>query len=1184
MSVNNQDKSSSILSLAEILGIVIVFSFVLYLLFPKDNIDQIIEEKSKNTNLSINYLESMLLYYPDNYRIKKILIQNYEYAGELKKALQLNIELLKKTSDKERLLLLYKTEYLLMKEIYFKNENKSLLKQLKAKLYAYFQYTKGNRDYTFFFAESTQIDFQKLKYVSLKGFLKERPELINYDFEKDAFIQALSLGYEEEAYDYLLRLLEYPEFEDGLNAYALSVLLEHENYAKVKEITIEKFLKAKSTEEKIKYFNILIHAIINQKTDSRKEVLALIKMYEESSDFNTFDVHFLIKSLLEVGEVNASALLTQKAFVLNKEAFNEDVSELAVQSLIYAQKLESALEVALFAKEKFDKQYWLDKSIQLSLWLGQESEVIHLTIEGYRKYDDLKYEHYILTKSTLDNAYEILGEIYKNQIRAGDFSAIKKVAEYYEYTGEIDKGEKYFLTLSQKIKNKKIAKQSILFSYKNSHYKKALALYSKFQKKYGEDQALQALAVEKLMTLKKFKKAYVYSKTLKKDKRFYDLEWRERKYSTVFTRLWNLEKKNQLSTEKYSQLITLEEALNQGKRLPYLYEKLWNKTNNKIYLTTLFYHYLEEKNLTKIGNLLSRLKKKDRDIFNKNVQYHIALANYFSEKKEIGKAKNEFLEALALNILDASTHQTYLWFLLENELISPLKKEIRLLSKNKKLQKKVAFPSVVGALKLQQSDKALRWLKPLLKDFDNIEYQVVYADLLEFQDRVEGAKQVRLKLFKRLNEMLNANPKLLKDKAFARVYLGLTLRYGSRVEKYAIFSKQFKSVFSKEELLEMKISFYAYRQNSEKVHQLLSQNNIDIPWLNLYLAMSFGDKKEAQKLLLRDKDILPFRDRVVASLDIGDRMGAYTLVFKGMEENSRDIELFKLYNEMIHNDYPKTKISSAYKQLTENLFAIENSFAHRWNLYKDVESKVLFKHYNYQQNIAKDRRDSSLEFALKNNSHQKFLWDVSVASHHSENDFLSANFKLMYKLDDLEFELKSKYQNKSNQTPQLQLIGLENSLNLNLKKILSSRVQLGVNYKKSKYKQVDKKSIGKSEHLQLSGDYLLRAGYPDMKFNTYVSMNRYDEVGSSLLPHDFIELGSQFSIGKASEGKIQRAWRPFGSLGVAMNNHQDIGTSFSMGLSRSVNRADSLSLMFEYSKGIDAIAYPYYGLHLDYQF
>ncbi|NPA60869.1 MAG: hypothetical protein GXO06_01115, partial [Epsilonproteobacteria bacterium] len=58
LSVNSSDDSRSILSIKEIIGIVVVFSFMLYLLFPKKNIDDILKQRGKNANLSINYLES----------------------------------------------------------------------------------------------------------------------------------------------------------------------------------------------------------------------------------------------------------------------------------------------------------------------------------------------------------------------------------------------------------------------------------------------------------------------------------------------------------------------------------------------------------------------------------------------------------------------------------------------------------------------------------------------------------------------------------------------------------------------------------------------------------------------------------------------------------------------------------------------------------------------------------------------------------------------------------------------------------------------------------------------------------------------------------------------------------------------------------------------------------------------
>ena len=108
LSVNNSDSSTSILSVKEIIGIIAVFSFMLYLLFPKENINEIIEEKGKNTNLSINYLESMLLYYPDNIKLEMLLLNNYNSANKKQKAFKLIKKILSQTKDSKVLKEVYK--------------------------------------------------------------------------------------------------------------------------------------------------------------------------------------------------------------------------------------------------------------------------------------------------------------------------------------------------------------------------------------------------------------------------------------------------------------------------------------------------------------------------------------------------------------------------------------------------------------------------------------------------------------------------------------------------------------------------------------------------------------------------------------------------------------------------------------------------------------------------------------------------------------------------------------------------------------------------------------------------------------------------------------------------------------------------------------------------------------------
>jgi len=1181
-SVNNRDSSSSILSFREIVGVVVVFSFVLYLLFPKENLDQIIEGKSKNRNLSINYLESMLLYYPNSLRIKKILIENYEYTGKLRKALYLTRELLKSIKDKESLNELYKSEYLLMKKLYFKTGENKLLAELKEKLYHYFQRTEENPDYTFFFAESTQIDFKKLKYVSLKGFLKERPELINYDFEKDAFIQALALEYKEDAYGYLLHLLEYPEFEEELNHYALSLLLKHKNYEKATILIEKMFLLEETKEKKIKYFNIALYMITQSSKHPKEDILKLVGLYQKSINLDSSDIAFLLKSLLQVGEIKGAGIFAKTAFREYRNRFDENVTTLAIQSLTYNKELLPALEIAHFAKNKFNTIAWLDKNIQLSLWLGKMQDVIDLNIEGYRKYGNLKYEYYILNSCTLNNAYEILGEIYSRNVKNRDYTSVEKLSEYYIYTGKIAEAEVFFTTILNGGKNRKIEKEAILFSYRNSHYKKGLKLYKRFKKRYGIDKTLHDLSVKKLIALKKYKEAYAYAKELKEDKRLLDLGWLQRDYSYIFTHLWRAEEQNCLAYGNYDKLIKLESVLNRGKRLPYIYEKLWKKSKKRVYLTSLFYQYLEREDFKAIEKLLKTLTPKDRDSFEKNIQYHIALANYYIKLNHRKMAMREYKKALALNFQDASIHQAYLWFLLDNELIKPLKKELALLIKDRRLQNRVGFPSVITALKFQKSDLALKWLKPLLKNSDKIEYQVVYADLLELQDREAGATRIRLQLFSKLNKMVNSSPKLLKDKAFARVYLGLALRFKTPYEKRITYFKRFKSLFSKKDLLEMKIGWYTHNQSSAMVRYLAIKNHINLPWLNLYLAMSLKNNRLKQQLL-KEYSILPFRDRVMASLDIGDIAGAYSLAFKGMNENSQDVELFKLYNHMINRDYPKASFQLDYRELNPNLSALGNRLSYRWNLNKGLESELLFSYQTYTNEEKRNRSNSRFTFLLKN-SYKRFLWRASLSQNSSKENFISTLIGLKYSFNGLDVGIISKYQNPTKETPYLEINGMESSQELTLSKFLTQSIQISLNYKKSDYLFQDKREIGTREHLQLMGSYLLRTGYPDIRFNGYINHNRYNSTVENLLPNDFIEVGTQFSIGTSSKDTLHTSLRPFATFGLAINNSYTVGTSLSMGISGSFNGGDILTATFDYTKGINALSQPFYGLSLGYQF
>ncbi len=1206
-SVNNHDTSTSILSIKEIVGIIVIFSLVLYLVFPKENIDEILEGEGGNTNLSINYLESMLLYYPNSVKLKRILIRNYDDAGKKRKALALTTKLIIEVEDTEILAELYKREYLLNKDIYFQTGDKTLLPKIEKKLYDYFGYAydeKGGIDYMFFLAEATQMDFPNLKYIALDGLMKQSPKLADYALEKEMFTLALSLNDRAKAYKYLLRLLEYNEMERELKVYAVGFLLEYKEYKRAKELSTWLFLHSKNREDIVNYFNIALYTTKGDINSTRE----IISLYKNSRELKASDIQIILNSLLQIGDIEGASIFATALFRTNLDSFDENVTEIAVKSLIYNQKLASALEISNYAYSEFNNIKWLDKSIQLSTWLGDIKSTIKLNIEGYREGSDKKYEKYLLEYTTLDTAYEILGEIYKNRLKNGDYSMVEKVAEYYDYIGAVSEAEKFFLELFKRDKKESIHKQAISFAFKNSHFKKALNLYDSYKKRYGVDENLQKESITKLISLKKFKKAYKFTQELegiekrhdkklqallnklkihdefKLRRKLMDLAWIERDYRYIYDILWKWESRDELKTADYEKLIYLEKSFKDRGRLAYLYKKSWQKTKRSTFLYSLLSLYIDNREPKKFKKLINSLNYKYRSSLAKETRYNILMANYYIQIAQIKKAKKSFIKALKIDRTNGSTHQAYLWFLIDNKLNKSLKKELALLRKNPKLQREVGFASVVASLMLQQTDLALRWLKPLLKSSDNIEYQVVYADILQLQDREAGASKVRLKLFKRLNEMVKKSPNLLKDKSFARVYLRMVVFYTTPYEKKAIYFDKFKSLFSEKEFGEIRIGWSAYKQSDTKAKYLSTKYKLDIPWLNLYLSINRDNKKLKQRLLRNNKSILAFRDRVIASIDIGERAEAYSLAFMGLEDNSRDTDLYKIFDDMVNRDYPKGELSSKYKRLSPKISMIENGISYRWQLYKGVESKFSYTRYKYQRKKDRDLKDDTLALSLKN-SDKKFLWDFTIASHRADNSFISSKLNLKYKLSDITLGIESKYQNKTKQTPKLQTQAMEDSISLKLNRPLSKRVQLSLIHRESRYKNQDKNILGSSSHTQLSTNYLLRAGYPDIRFNWYLTNNEYENRANyNLLPSDFSEFGTQLSIGSSAKDRIQRSWRPFGALGLVINNKKDIGTSLSLGLSGSLRGEDSFSLAVDYSKGIDMVSSPSYGVHLKYNF
>ena len=1036
-SVNNHDTSTSILSLKEIFAIIIVFSFVLYLLFPKGDIDSLIEGKIEHSNLSINYLESMLLYYPDNQKLKMILVNNYDYAGETNKALKLNQEIINSTTDKDLLLKLYKTQYLLEKTNYFRSKNKTDYEALKRRLLNYYEYTKEHRDYLFFFGEATNIDYNDLKYHSLKGLMKQRPELKDYTFEKMAYDLASTLNYKEEAYERLLSLMKYTEVDDNLQEYVLNLLIENQAYKQATDMSHDLFMSSEEEDKIIKFFYLSLYALSYDKERNPDALILLIHDYINKKSLYTEDIYIIINTLLQQNNIKAASELSYQLFQENMELFDEATTELALKALIYDSKLKLALELSTYAQQKFRKQQYLDQSIQLATWLGKVENVVALNIEGYRTYSDNKYENYLLEKTNMHNSYAILGEIYQHKVEKGNYSYVENLSRYYNYTGEVAKAETYFTSLLKRSNQKEVHHATISFSKANSHFEKALALYDSYQEQYKFNPLLHQKSIDMLISLKQFKKAYAYTKTLDRHKKLEDqrlltdLSWLEKDFAYLRQNLWEKEKRNLLDSVGYERLMSMENRPNNEEKISYLYTKVWKKSGKNYFLLALLQKNLEKKNLDFIETTLNTLTQKEKNKLNNNIDYQIFLANYYTQTKKIDLGLHAFEKAFELNPNRIATHESYLWFLLDNQeknqiLKKSILEELILLQRNPQLQEKVAFVSVVAAMIMQDHELATRWINVLIKKSPrNREYLAVKKDLLT-------------------------------------------------TEQYA---------------------------------------------------------------------------------------------------------LFEAYEKMINNPNTQVEIGIEKKHLSKLLNVDESYFAYQWKLYKNIKSKVSVKHYKYEHKNEPTQTDTSLNFALKN-SNEDLLWDFDIAMHDAKDDYLSSSLSLGYSIQNVNINIQSKYHEKTELTPRLERDALENSLSLSLQKSISQRVSFGLLYKKSAYVNQNNTSIGDAEHIQVNANYILRAGYPDIAFNTYLSHNRFDDT----IAQNFSELGINATVGASRQKSINKAWKPFASLGFAINNYHNVGSSLSLGIAKSVQGKDSFDVLLNYSNGIGVVSEPIYGLNLQYRF
>lgn len=130
---SNADKEVEVISYVEILLVFVVFSFVLYILYPKNMLEKQVLAESSNYDLTAIYLENMLRIEPENAELTLALVKASVKSGKYDLALKM-IKLLEKDADKTMMQALIGFRFEALKVKYFSTNEKKYQEAVKQEI------------------------------------------------------------------------------------------------------------------------------------------------------------------------------------------------------------------------------------------------------------------------------------------------------------------------------------------------------------------------------------------------------------------------------------------------------------------------------------------------------------------------------------------------------------------------------------------------------------------------------------------------------------------------------------------------------------------------------------------------------------------------------------------------------------------------------------------------------------------------------------------------------------------------------------------------------------------------------------------------------------------------------------------------------------------------------------------
>ena len=210
-SVDNKHQKSYVITYKELFFTFLVFATILIALYPKELLKEQIASENSSYELSMLYLENLLLHSPNDESLMLILAEQSLRASEKKRSLSLLNKLIHspdKTIREDATLLSYELE----KDSYFylhtqkeKRAKRAKLKELFANIYTHKMYKE--KDTLKWYQESLFVHHNTATYAFLKKLIEENPS--NLSYLEQAFYLSQKYNKRKDSRKYIRMLQQY---------------------------------------------------------------------------------------------------------------------------------------------------------------------------------------------------------------------------------------------------------------------------------------------------------------------------------------------------------------------------------------------------------------------------------------------------------------------------------------------------------------------------------------------------------------------------------------------------------------------------------------------------------------------------------------------------------------------------------------------------------------------------------------------------------------------------------------------------------------------------------------------------------------------------------------------------------------------------------------------------------------